>query len=105
MHAMYGIVLMDGKPQGTGPMSFSKEAYEYFATHSPKYVLGYRLIKEYYVASCYAAVYVEIKPKIRYKAIRYAVEYELHLWTTENALDPFESTGPIGTYEIWLLND
>ena len=100
LHSMSGLVLVDGKPEWTSPMEFSKETYEYFATHSPNYVLGFRLVKEYYSSLISSTVYVEIKPKIRYKAIRHELDHALHRWTRENQLDAFESTGPMGTYNI-----
>ena len=98
LHSMSGLVLVDGKPEWTSPMEFSKETYEYFATHSPNYVLGFRLVKEYSCWSSSSSLYVELKPKIRYKAIRHALEHALHRWARENKLDAFESTGPIGIH-------
>jgi hypothetical protein len=100
IHSMCGLVMVDGKPEWTSPMNFSKETYEYFATHSPNYVLGFRLVKEHYCFSSSSFLNVELKPKIRYKAIRHAMDHALDRWAEENQLDAWESTGPMGTYNI-----
>jgi len=59
------------------------------------YIHGYRIAKDFN----YDIIYLGIKPKVRYGALRHVFEHSLHRWGLSNNLgkDSFAYTGPIGT--------
>ena len=69
--------------------------YQKFKTIA-NYIHGYRIVKDFNDGT----VYVAIKPKVRYGALRHVFEHTLHRWGLSCNLgkDSFASTGSIGTH-------
>ena len=74
--------------------NMSETIYQKFPTIA-NYIHGYRILKDFYNG----AIYLGIKPKVHYSALRHVFEHTLHRWGLSNNLgkDYFASTGSIGT--------
>jgi hypothetical protein len=68
--------------------------YQKFPTIA-NYIHGYRIVKDFNDGR----IWLGIKPKVRYGALRHVFEHTLHRWALSNNLgkDSFASTGSIGT--------
>jgi hypothetical protein len=76
-------------------LDISEKVYQKFATIA-NYIHGYRIVKDFNDGT----IYLGIKPKVRYGALRHVFEHTLHLWGLSNNLgkDSFASTGSFGTH-------
>ena len=75
--------------------NISETVYQKFPTIA-NYIHGYRIVKDFN----HGTIYLGIKPKVRYGALRHVFEHTLHRWGLSNNLgkDSFASTGSIGTH-------
>jgi hypothetical protein len=83
------------------PLKFSEHDFDFYSRVDAHY-FGYRRVPEYIDGK----VSLRTKPKIRYAALRHALEMTLHMWSIKHTTcsEALVATGPMGSLYFQVID-